>query len=441
MSIKHALVVDDSRAARVALKTQLEQHELAVELAESGEEALEFLKHDLVDVIFMDHTMPGMDGLEALTVIKSIPRTATIPVMMYTSKEGEVYVGQARALGAIGVLPKEVHPGELFQTLHGLGLVKDKRTKDVEPSVLHEADERRGTQSSPGMTVEALVTRILQDQHLLRADLLRSHRDFAKSVAAEIVEEQRAAPATPPAEAEPPPKPDRRIAAAAGLFALATLILAILLWQTRAERDAAVLAAERMTAAEEELATARASSDDLRSTFDAERGQSQAQFLRLVSALQWALNQGSHPYDLVAFDDARAEELRAVLSHLVTVGFKGTVRLESHLGEFCLVNDESGTLRPAAPDSPIEACMLVGHPLDNSSFVSDRQSVAFADFLDNSPLVNEAGIDVQVVAHDRSASRRLHAFAPDLGSAGEWNAIAQTNNRVEYSLTPAAPTS
>ena len=110
MSIKHALVVDDSKSAQIALKKQLEEHELVVALAESGEEALEFLEHESVDVIFMDHTMPGMDGLEALAAIKRNPRTAMIPVMMYTTKEGEVYVGQARALGGIGVLPKEVHP-------------------------------------------------------------------------------------------------------------------------------------------------------------------------------------------------------------------------------------------------------------------------------------------------------------------------------------------
>ena len=62
------------------------------------------------DVIFMDHMMPGMDGFQAVQAIKNNPRTATIPIMMYTSQEGELYVGQARALGAVGVLPKQVKP-------------------------------------------------------------------------------------------------------------------------------------------------------------------------------------------------------------------------------------------------------------------------------------------------------------------------------------------
>ena len=46
------------------------------------------------------------DGFQAVQAIKNNPQTATIPIMMYTSQQGEVYVGQARALGAVGVLPK-----------------------------------------------------------------------------------------------------------------------------------------------------------------------------------------------------------------------------------------------------------------------------------------------------------------------------------------------
>jgi CheY-like chemotaxis protein len=59
MSIKRALIVDDSRSAQISLKKLLDAHDLAVELADSAEAALEFLKYESVDVIFMDHTMPG----------------------------------------------------------------------------------------------------------------------------------------------------------------------------------------------------------------------------------------------------------------------------------------------------------------------------------------------------------------------------------------------
>ena len=71
----------------------LEAHELDVDTAESAESALEYLNGHRPDVIFMDHLMPGMDGFEAVTAIKNNPDTATIPIMMYTSQQGELYVG------------------------------------------------------------------------------------------------------------------------------------------------------------------------------------------------------------------------------------------------------------------------------------------------------------------------------------------------------------
>jgi len=108
MSAKRALVVDDSRSARAFLARILERHEIAVDAAESAEAAIEYLARNKPDVIFMDHMMPGMDGFQAVQSIKNNPRTAAIPILMYTSQEGDLYAGQARALGADGVLPKQI---------------------------------------------------------------------------------------------------------------------------------------------------------------------------------------------------------------------------------------------------------------------------------------------------------------------------------------------
>ena len=198
MTLKRALVVDDSRVARIALKKQLEEHDLAVELADSGEEALELLKSHLVDVVFMDHEMPGMNGLEAVRAIKSNPRTATIPVMMYTSRGGELYVSQARALGAVDLLPKEVEPGVLFGMLLRLGLVSDRRkaandASATETDASPDEDARDNAVGEPaGMAISSLLTRILEDQHSeLRTHMLRRDRNFAKQVAAEILAQQK----------------------------------------------------------------------------------------------------------------------------------------------------------------------------------------------------------------------------------------------------------
>src|SRR6187455_2494791 len=127
MSSKRALVVDDSKSARAFLSRILERHEITVDAAESAEAAIDYLTRNRPDVIFMDHMMPGMDGFQAVQSIKNNPRTSAIPVLMYTSQEGDLYLGQARALGAEGVLPKQIKHSDVTKMLYQLRLVNDRR--------------------------------------------------------------------------------------------------------------------------------------------------------------------------------------------------------------------------------------------------------------------------------------------------------------------------
>src|SRR5579864_5901078 len=130
MGAKRALIVDDSKSARLFLARILEKYEIDVDNAENAEAAIEYLTTQRPDVIFMDHMMPGMDGFQAVQAIKNNPSTATIPIMMYTSQEGELYLGQARALGAVGVLPKQIKQADVSKVLYQLHLVADRRRTD-----------------------------------------------------------------------------------------------------------------------------------------------------------------------------------------------------------------------------------------------------------------------------------------------------------------------
>jgi CheY-like chemotaxis protein len=130
MSAKRALVVDDSKSARLFLSRILERHEITVDAAETAEQAIEYLTRTRPDVIFMDHMMPGMDGFQAVQTIKNNPRTSSIPILMYTSQEGDLYLGQARALGAEGVLPKQIKQADVTRMLYELRLVADRRGEE-----------------------------------------------------------------------------------------------------------------------------------------------------------------------------------------------------------------------------------------------------------------------------------------------------------------------
>ena len=238
MAIRRALVVDDSRSARVSLQRMLEDQGLEVDLAESGEEALDYLTKHKADVVFMDHTMPGMDGLEAVSLIKSNPETATIPVMMYTTKEGEVYVGQARALGAVGVMPKNVQKHQVFDMLLKLGLVHDRRVPAVAVEERQNNDQavsRQLEDQAMGISVQSLVGRMLEDQHLtLRSDILRSQKAFAKDVAREVLKEHLSLLEDPaPAAPEPsvPTQSDRPgVRVVGGMLLIALVVTGFLSW-------------------------------------------------------------------------------------------------------------------------------------------------------------------------------------------------------------------
>lgn len=149
MGSKRVLIVDDSRSARHVLKRQLKQHGLIVDEVDSAEDALQYLLYRRPHAIFMDHTMPGMDGFQAVRIIKGNPATGMIPVMMYTSKEGgEVFLGQARALGAVGVIPKGIESADLAAALDSLKLLEPEE----EPAPVQKAAVE--TVASPAVATE-----------------------------------------------------------------------------------------------------------------------------------------------------------------------------------------------------------------------------------------------------------------------------------------------
>ncbi|MCU7917817.1 MAG: response regulator [Candidatus Thiodiazotropha sp. (ex Epidulcina cf. delphinae)] len=104
---KQAFLVDDSKSARIVLSRMLKKSGFdGVEMAKSGEEALERLKELAPDAIFVDFLMDGMDGLETITEIKKDPRFTATPVVMCTANEGDEYVRAAVDHGALGILAK-----------------------------------------------------------------------------------------------------------------------------------------------------------------------------------------------------------------------------------------------------------------------------------------------------------------------------------------------
>src|SRR3546814_20481466 len=96
-----ALVVDDSKSARFALRRHLEGHAFKVETADCAQEAYRLVQAQRPDLIFLDHIMPGIDGFAAMRQFKPDPATATIPVVICSSNEGDAFISEERDQGAV----------------------------------------------------------------------------------------------------------------------------------------------------------------------------------------------------------------------------------------------------------------------------------------------------------------------------------------------------
>jgi len=96
--IKRILLVDDSPIIHTLLRKALEKHGYEVcGNAKNGREGVELYKSLKPDLVFMDITMPIMDGLEAVKLIKEYDSQAKI-IMLSAMGDDEI-VGQAKELG------------------------------------------------------------------------------------------------------------------------------------------------------------------------------------------------------------------------------------------------------------------------------------------------------------------------------------------------------
>ncbi|MCZ7644276.1 MAG: response regulator [Planctomycetota bacterium] len=77
------LVVDDDKNLRTLYEQELGDEGYQVTLAASGPEALEYLKKDRPNLIILDISMPGMDGIEALG--KILAKDKSMPVILNTA--------------------------------------------------------------------------------------------------------------------------------------------------------------------------------------------------------------------------------------------------------------------------------------------------------------------------------------------------------------------
>lgn len=111
----HILWTDDEIDLLRAHILFLQEKGYEVETANNGSDAVEKVRENYYDIIFLDENMPGMTGLETLTQIKSI--TPNVPVVMITKSEEENIMDEAVGSKIADYLIKPVNPKQILLTL------------------------------------------------------------------------------------------------------------------------------------------------------------------------------------------------------------------------------------------------------------------------------------------------------------------------------------
>lgn len=158
------LIVDDEPQIRRVLKTSLSSQGARVLAAESGEQALELLRQETVDVVLLDLNMPGMGGLEACRAMRA---AWNMPIIVLSVRDSGPDKVEALDAGADDYVTKPFSFEELMARIRA-ALRRSGFASDTTPKKI----------SVPGLEIDFEERRVVASGNLVRLtptefDLLR----------------------------------------------------------------------------------------------------------------------------------------------------------------------------------------------------------------------------------------------------------------------------
>lgn len=176
---ERVLIVDDHPLTRDALAALLEQHGFSVVgRAGDGAEAIERARELHPELVLLDLSMPGLDGLEALPQLRAAAPGCEVVVLTASGTEANL-LGAIRA-GAAGYLLKSEPPERIVDFLRGVARGEAALSGAVARRLLEQVRENgsRGSGGVPDSIAAALSARevevlLLLDEHLATEDIAR----------------------------------------------------------------------------------------------------------------------------------------------------------------------------------------------------------------------------------------------------------------------------
>lgn len=465
MTIQRALIVDDSTTAQYRLKKMLRRYPLDIDIVDSGEAALRYLARHAPAVIFMDHLMPGIDGFRALQIIKSNPDTAMIPVIMYTSKSGDVYTGQARALGALDVVSKDrINATDLSKVMEAIQIYPSAKPDEADAVESAEfiaaankvsnaansiADappiDRRAASLEQARNLELRLSHMehsLEDnRRFITSRVVRELQGLRQNLRKElgdILQQQPALPAPAPAPIIENKPTNAGWSLLAGFLSVAALaVIGYFLLTINQQLSQSQEQQDQLGKQLQEVAELASKEPELVSpaTLNAAGPQPVAftatQDNTLLADLAWTFNQsGTLAFHQNSIDPKPLLRLHELLHRLASNGFKGTATVNIFVGDFCVTIDNMGMAQLAPVNKTLGDCMLSSE-IYTLERLQDDYSREVNMILGN--LTRDVNSTIQISINAAPGPDPYPERIPII-NAGDWNSLAQNNNRLELTL-------
>ncbi len=114
---KRILIVDDSSMIRQMVSFTLMEAGFEVVAAENGQDALDKIGKQSVNLIITDLNMPIMDGITLIGKARALPATKFTPILMLTTESQPEMKAKGKAAGATGWIVKPFDPPKLISVI------------------------------------------------------------------------------------------------------------------------------------------------------------------------------------------------------------------------------------------------------------------------------------------------------------------------------------
>ncbi len=132
------LICDDHKIVREGLRQILQQlsDEALIEEASNSDEAFALLKKDAFDIVLLDISLPGLNGIDILQIVKE--KWPTTNVLILSMHLPEVFALRAIKLGAAGYLTKDTATEELLVAVRKIACGEKYISASVEAIILQQ---------------------------------------------------------------------------------------------------------------------------------------------------------------------------------------------------------------------------------------------------------------------------------------------------------------